>query len=606
MPISQRVRSIIAGLRGASERAISSTADFERQLVRGMHKRRIPSLRQLRHSYRIFTSTERVILSACAVVMVASMVWVGIGQALAHLDTEPTAGGSYTEAMVGQPHYVNPVLSGDSLVDSDLTRLIFAGLFRYDAALQLQPDLAESVQVSDDRRTYTIKLRPDLHWHDGYPITAEDIVFTFEKIADAAVKSPLRPNFKGVAVEQIDGATVRFTLEQPYAAFLDTLTAGIIPQHIWRDVAPAEWRGHSENLRPVGSGPWSFESITRNTDGSVNSFTLGHADIASWRPAAPYLERLIFKFYPDDVQAVSALKTQSVQGLAFLTSTEREDLQRNKRLTFYELPVQGITAVFFNLNQSSPVQDLAVRRALRAAIDHPTLVNEVLKSEQAATPTLLPASVLNDVAAVSKARGSDVDADALLTQAGWQRIGAIRQNKRGETLDITLTVLDREPDRKIGQFIQAQWRSLGVETRIDLISATTAADVERIVLRPRAYQALLTTIVYGAHVDPYPFWHSSQRIDPGLNLSLLSDHDVDEMIEQGRRAASPEAERTAYQKLAEWLAKEAVAIPLIVPSRLYAVDSTIQGVTAGTVATPADRFNSLNEWFVKTKKKLAW
>ncbi|OGL60101.1 hypothetical protein A3H10_05220 [Candidatus Uhrbacteria bacterium RIFCSPLOWO2_12_FULL_46_10] len=583
-----------------SGQAIRSTADLERQLIFSLNPKKWPTLKQLRHCGRIFTKLEKKILTGCAIVIVVAAMWLVSSRLLAHIVALPARGGSYTEALIGQPEFINPIFAANSAVDNDLTRLIFSGLFRYNENLGIELDLAESYTISADGRIYTVTLREGLNWHNNEPLTADDVVFTFASISDPDVKSPLRPSFRNIAIEKIDERTVRFTLKDPYKGFLNLLATGIIPEHIWEEVPRDQWRGRTENIQPIGNGPWQFNSLERDSNGNIKLYILNPADtIGQEDTARPFIDRLTFKFYPDETQAFEALGNQSVEGLSMISQSSAAQLKGNKQLTIRELKLRANTVIFFNLNQSSPIEDVTVRRALKNAIDKRRLVTEVFINEAMIIGNQMGGQNGKDVAAKE-------DPEALLNKAGWEEIGAIRKNKKGETLNITLTVIDREPDRTIGRFIQDEWRRLGIETKIDLVSPSTPDNVQRTVLRPRAYEALLYTIGYGATYDPYAFWHSSQRVDPGLNLSLFSNHEADAAIERGRRATNDEIEKQAYTELQKIISNEVPAVFLFTPVRRYAVSNKVKGLNFNEIATPADRFNGLNKWYVKTKIRFKW
>ncbi|OGL85649.1 hypothetical protein A3I40_00065 [Candidatus Uhrbacteria bacterium RIFCSPLOWO2_02_FULL_48_12] len=593
-------------LLGVSKHAIESTANLERQLIFSLNPKRWPTLKQLRHCGRVLAKRERQTLLGCAIVIIVATMWLAARLLLGHFQTVPTSGGSYTEAMIGQPQFINPVFASTSAVDADITRLIFSGLFKYNEKLEIENDLAANYTVSADGRVYTIILRDNLTWHDSEPLTVDDAIFTFTSIADSDVKSPLRPSFRNVAIEKVDDHTIRFTLKDPYRGFLNLLTVGLIPQHIWGEIPRGEWRGRLENLQPIGSGAWQFNALERDTSGNIKTYILNPT--ANQPPAGagastPLLDRLIFKFYPDEDQALEALKSQSAEGLAMVSRATMAILKGGKHLAFHEMNLRATTAIFFNLNQSSPVADVVVRRALKNAIDKRRLMTEILPQEATMNNDLWNATTNGQN---GKDAAADEDAEALLTKAGWEKIGAIRKNKNGETLNITLTIIDREPDRTIGRFVQEEWRQVGVETKIDLISPPTPENVQRTALRPRAYEALLYTTAYGTTYDPYPFWHSSQRVDPGLNLSLFSNHEADAAIERGRRATSDETEKQAYLELQKIISSEAPAVFLFMPVRLYAMSDDIKGVNVDKIASPADRFNGLNKWHVKTKIRFKW
>jgi len=562
----------------------------------------LPSWRQLTHSYKIFNLLERRLIAVCFAVIITSTIWLGVNQVRANLSFEPVSGGSYTEGLIGQPQFLNPVFASAQAVDTDLTRLIFSGLFKYDTALNLQPDLAEKYEISEDGRIYTVKLKNNLTWHDGEALTVDDVIFTFESITDSDVESPAAQNFRGIAIEKIDDQTIRFSLKDPYNAFLDLLTIGIIPQHIWGNIPETQWKLADYNIRPIGAGPWQFSTLNIGKDGFIKSYTLEKSKSNNNN----YIQQLIFKFYPDKDSAETALSTHSIQGLALLSTKGLTDSSfSGNGLEYYDLKLPAVTAIFFNLGQSSSISDIKVRQALKSSLNKKDLVLKSLSGEATLSNGPFPASILpNQHENGSSSEGNKEEAETILNKAGWKLDGNVRKNSKGEVLSITLTIIDRDPDKSVGEFIQSTWRNIGVETKIDLVSPATPTNVRRSLLRPRAYQALLYTIVYGAHPDPYPFWHSSQKVDPGLNLSMFSDNDADTAIEKGRRSLDNIVRTESYQKIHDIVTKEVAAIFLYSPIRRYAISKSIGGIMVDSVATPADRFNGLDQWYVKKKIKI--
>ncbi len=572
--------------------------DLERQLIVSLRESKIPTLRQLRHAGRIFTKRERTILVSCLGVIAISLVWISIGTARAIVVSQPVNGGSYTEAIVGQPQFINPVYASSSAVDTDLTRLVYAGLLRYNDDLSLAPDLAQSYVASNDNKIFTVTLRDNLTWQDGEPLTVDDVLFTFQGITQSDVGSPLAPNFSGVVVEKVDDHTVRFTLANSYPAFGNLLTTGILPKHIWTAIPFNQWRSSDENIRPVGAGPWQFDSVSRDRDGTVQQYSLLRAPARDGIPT-PYLNQLIFKFFPDVTSADDALNSHAAQGLVISSLADHHGTALSHLVT-YDLPQPAITSVFFNVNTPSPAQDVKVRQALSAAIDKTELLKATLPDGAvAANGPFPPGTIQPDVAAPA----TD-DPQVLLASAGWTRVGALWKNKNGDTLSLNLSVIDRQPDRDVGAFIVQAWQKIGVDARIDLITPAEPTHIQASLLRPRSYQALLYTITYGATVDPYPFWHSSQRIDPGLNFSLYANKEVDDEIESARRAVDPAVRNQALTRAAQLIEQDVPAIFLYSPLRHYIVSDDIHGITVGRLAIPADRFNSLSSWYTKVREAL--
>ena len=150
------------------------------------------------------------------------------------------------------------------------------------------------------------------------PVTADDVVFTVQKTQDAALKSPLQANWDGVTVAAIDAHTVQFTLKQPYAPFIENLTMGILPKTLWQNVSDDEFSFSNLNTSPIGSGPFKVGDISRSASGIPSSYDL--EPFNKYALGAPYLAGLTLKFYQNENDLVSALKSGDIQaasGISF-------------------------------------------------------------------------------------------------------------------------------------------------------------------------------------------------------------------------------------------------------------------------------------------------
>lgn len=572
------------------------TIDLERHIVRMLTAQRHPSWRQIKQMRYVFSNRETRLITVSLGVIVACVIWLLSSSLVRHRSVVAARGGSYIEGMVSIPHIFNPVLGAGNEAEADINRLIFSGLYRYNDRLELEPDLAATVTISEDQRQYLVTLRPNLTWQDGTPLTAKDVVFTYNSMANTAIASPLASTMQGVTVIAKDDQTVQFTVTKPYRFFPHVLTTGLLPEHIWSKVAAANWRGQDANRHPIGSGAWQFASADTTDNGNMRSLTLTPVT-NSLRPA--HLDQLTFKFYADRTSANDALRTQAIDGLVLLSGEDVAEARHISHLSFLPLDTTAVTSLFFNLGRSSPIGDIKVRQALRAAIDSHELLSNI---EKQATPAIGPFPYpLPDHKAPAMG-----DPDQLLTAAGWPRQGAIRVNKNGQALDITLTVVDREPDRQVAEFIQNTWRKLGVETSLSFVAATDPSAVEQQIIRPRAYEILLFTTAYGAAIDPYSFWHSSQRQDPGLNLSSFSDKAADEALERLRRAPDEATTTTTLGDVARIIQEQVPAVFLYRPTFFYAVRDHVKGLNLGPIATPADRFNNVENWYVNTSGSWHW
>ncbi|MFA7286122.1 MAG: peptide ABC transporter substrate-binding protein [Patescibacteria group bacterium] len=559
----------------------------------------LPSSQQLLYSTTLFSKKERRIIATCLTLITVSSIWISVNQLNTHLALAPQTGGTYREGLIGQPTYLNPLLAQTSAIDTDLTRLLFSGLFRYNAALKPVPDLADTISM-DNEKTYTITIKQTAIWHDGEPVTIDDVVFTFERLTDPALRSPLAQTLQGVVVERVDDKTIRFTLPEPYPAFLEILTVGIIPKHIWEEIPTDQVRQSDFNSRPIGSGPWQFSSLAKDSDGTTRSYSFVPTENTN---QSGYIERLTFKFYPDETSALDALQSRTVDGLAMIANSDAELLAKTSRgFNRYDMQLPAITAVFFNTSQKGPLADGRVREALNLAIDRRALVLSTIVGEANVSRGPFPTNVMGTKQAADTGTVERTQAAALLDSAGWKVNDTLRSDRQGTPLSVTLTAIDRQPDRDVAQFIQQSWRTIGVDVKINIIAPATADHVRDTVLRPRAYDALLYTIVYAATVDPYPFWHSSQKNDPGLNLSLFENADADTLIDRIRRSEDTAAREELFTALRKIISDETPAIFLYSPIRQYLISHEIHGVSIPKLAIPADRFTTLNTWYIETKR----
>jgi len=298
-------------------RKINQQKHFDKKIVSNLNKRKIPRWKQLKQLSNILSFKENIIIKILAVIIFLCLVSIIYTNYFQNLATIPKNGGELTEGLIGAPLYINPILAqGRSDVDQDLSSLIFSGLLGYDADLRIVTDLAEKYEISEDQKTYTFYLKENLIWHDGEKLTASDVVFTFQSIQDPDFKSPLFRTFEGVLVEKTDDLTVKFTLQEPYAAFLNLLTVGLLPQHLWYDIPSSSATLAIDNQKPIGSGPFKFKSLIKEKSGIIKLYVLEKNK--DYHGKVPYLDKIVFKFYPDYANAIEALINKDIQSLSFL------------------------------------------------------------------------------------------------------------------------------------------------------------------------------------------------------------------------------------------------------------------------------------------------
>jgi peptide/nickel transport system substrate-binding protein len=507
----------------------------------------------------------------------------------------PDAGGAYVEGLAGFPQALNPVLANDDASRS-IVALVFSGLTRSDDAGQPVPDLAESWDISPDGKTYRFVLRPNARWHDGTPVTADDVVFTIKLIQDPQYTGQLAGFWKDVTVEKVDNRTVRFILKESFAPFIEYTSLGLLPSHLLAGVSPRDLPTHRFNVQPVGTGPFRIKEV--RTDRIVLEAA------PQYYGPRPYLSRIIFRIYPNYKTILTALERDEVEGAPMIEPEDRPRVADDKGIAVYEAPQASLLVLFFNVTQPI-LSDRLVRQAIACAIDRQKLI-EIGRAGHArrADGPVLPGSW----AFHPDAKRYDYDparARALLEQAGWKLEspdpGGVR-SKDGRRLRLVLLTNDRKERIRLAEEIQRQLGAVGIEVEVQ---ATGVGGLVQDFLLPRRYElALYSWDFDGFDPDPYALWHSSQVAPQGLNVSGFTNRRADDLLERGRRTADRAERAKLYQEFQTLFAEELPSLPLYYPTYAFAISAKVKGVRPGVIANPADRFRNVAEWYVKTRREV--
>lgn len=547
---------------------------------------------------KVLTRKELWAIYIMLCLILGSSVFLSVKYWLKNTKVVPVPGGEYIEGIVGIPRFINPILAQTNDVDMDLTDLIFSSLLKYDSQGNLLPDLAEIYEIGEDQKTYTFKLRKNVYWHDQELLSASDVVFTVQAIQDPRYKSPLRMRFQGVTVEKIDDYTVQFRLKDVYAPFIHNLTFGILPKHIWEYI-PSEFIDLAEyNLKPIGSGPYRFIKFRKDKKGEIKSFYLERFN--DYYAELPYLKKIVFKFYPDEDQLLSAYNKKEFLGFAGISSKNLKKAKHGNNFNLFEIPTTQYNACFFNQTKSKALADKTVRVALAYATDKEEIVRELFngKANIVSSPILPGLLGYTDETkiydfAVEHARN-------ILEAEGWKDAdGDGIREKEGEELIIELVVPDWPELKDLAEILQKQWEKIGVSVNLKVLGI---AEIQQNYIRPREYEALLFGQASGLDPDPFAFWHSLQRKDPGLNLAMYSNKEVDKLLEEARQTLDENVRIKNYQDFQKRVAEDIPAIFLYSPSYLYLVSKKVMGIEPQVAANPSQRFAEIENWYIKTKR----
>lgn len=504
----------------------------------------------------------------------------------------PAPGGSLSEGIVGTPRFINPLLA-QTEADKDLTILTYSGLMRAQRGGELTEDLAESYSISEDGTVYTFVIKKDARFHDMMPLTAQDVVFTVTMAQDPRIQSPKQNMWEGITVEALDTRTVRFRLSKAYAGFLHNTTLGILPQHIWESVAAEDFHGSSYNVRPIGSGPYTIESIDTKNDGSVQLYTLRSFKYNAL--GAPYISRISMRIFGNEKDLLTAYEQGVIESFHGIDPfTTKTILKKTDLLLSYPLP--RTFGVFLNHNKKAIFTNDAVRKALSYALDRQEILKTVLDGFGTPLYDPLPPHITKP----STPQTHSIDeARSVLENDGWKRDAESGiYTKKGESLSFTIKTVNSPELKLVAEFIQNQWNTLGASVSIELFDL---GQLDQTVIQPRDYEALLFGQALGRDADPYPFWHSSQRNAPGLNIALYTNATVDATLDELRRTIDVPKRTALYASfLTEWRA-DIPAIFVYIPDFLYVLPEHIHGVDAGPVQEGAERFLDIHTWYINSQ-----
>lgn len=558
---------------------------------------------------RTFTFSERWLARTLSLIILLSFAGLIFNNYLIRTQTAPKIGGTYTEAIVGQPRYINPVLSQTNDTDRDLAEIVFSGLFKYDGKGELILDLAQNYEIKDDRKTYDIYLKKNVLWHDQQPLNADDVIFTIAVIQDPEYKSPLRTKWQGVEIEKIDDFGIRFKLKNAYAPFLHNLTVGIIPKHLWGGIPAADFPLAEYNLKPVGSGPYKFKKLAKDKNGRIQSIELArnekfHLAAGIGKDQSPFIEKIVFEFYKNQEELIAELRKGDVDGANNISVTDLANLEDD--INVYQINLPIYYAVFFNQTESKALSDKNVRIAFNYATNKQEIIDSALSGKGRIAESPLLTGWLENISEEKKYEFNQEKAKEILENNGWKdndndgvREKKINKDKEYTKLEIAILTTDWPELKQTAEIIKSQWEKIGARVNLEIINPLT---IQQEYIRPRNYQAILFGEILSADPDPFAFWHSSQRKDPGLNLALYQNKDADKLLEDGRQIIDSQKRLEKYNQFQKILFDDAPAVFLYSSYYLYPINKDVKGINIEKLATPSQRFSQIENWYIKTKR----
>ena len=661
-----------------------------------------PKFSQWKQIFKVLKKGEKITLLVLFILAFGSLTFLIANFYIQNTKVVPAVGGAYTEGVVGQPRFINPIYGETNDIDRTLTDLVFSGLMSYDKDGKIVKELAEDYKVSNDGKTYDFILKDNTFWQDGKPLTVDDVVFTIKTVQNSDYKSPLRANWIDVDIEKTSDKSFTFRLKSPYNSFLENCTIKIIPKHIWENILPESFALSSYNLQPIGSGPYSFKSLKQTKTGFIKNIDL--TANRKYYNKVPFISNISFQFFEKKDNLIKAANSKTIDGFSLTNSdsngarveTEiRQGWTQDEKFSIYYLSLPRYFAVFFNTQKTKLFSDVNLRKALNYAIDKNEIITQItsLTKEKASiiNSPILPAyfgyqepkityefsaeksnnlldktgfkdnglgqreKALDKKPAFQfkkylsiKSKGKDVtELQACLARLPNDNFSNLLQGETNGTygkatenavtefqkkylpeaeptgevgkmtrvklnelcvtpqansqlLQFTIVTINQPQLMQTANLLKDYWQKVGVTVNV------TAVEISELksIIKERNYDALLYGEALGSQPDLYPFWHSSQKNDPGLNLSEYENKDVDILLKDARETLDDREKQAKYEKLQDIIIEDTPALFLYNPDYVYWVSAKIKGFATTKIVDPAKRFSNVENWFIKTKR--AW
>ena len=519
----------------------------------------------------------KALIVAFALFSVAGVARIAVAVA-EHSEFVPVAGGSYREGVVGQPVAINPLISSNA-TDQDIGALVYSTLYK----------LLANYSVEEGGRVFTVNLKENLKWSDGSSLTSDDVVFTVHTVEDPNTRSPFFKNWQGVVAERISELQVRFSLPVPYTFFLENVKRfPIIPKHIFGNIPPANISLSSYNLSPVGSGPYRFDIFNQRKDGFITEYRIIPNEFYAGKK--PFIKNFSFLFFENEENLLNAFRLREINGFGS-TVPSKNTLPASSQVITERIPMFRYYAVFFNQNNNPVLKNSDVRKALLLATPRERIANEVFGGD-----------ILSITGPVFSSSAGENDFGTYDPEAAR---GLIEKAKL-DPITLNLTTPNIDFMQKTANILKQAWEDAGIGT-VNVVSMDPK-DTLNMAIKTNNYEALLFGNILENKSDLYPFWHSSQRMYPGLNLSLYQNSKADTIMENIRQTMDVETIPDMLDALNTTIKKDSPADFLYLVPYVYVHSPDMQGFSihgdGGVIANPAERFDNVTEWFVTSARVL--
>jgi len=533
--------------------------------------------------------------SFCLPLLITALFLFGCQQNDAVLPAEgdaarPVHGDTILMGTIGDASNLLPVLASDS-ASSDINGLVYNGLVRYDKDLNIEGELAESWDISDDNLTFTFHLRKGVLWHDGAPFTSADVLFTYNLFIDPKTPTAYAERYKQVAwAKAPDSHTFIVHYDEPLAPALISWSLAIHPKHLLEGVDITK---SPLSRAPIGTGPFKFKQ-----------WVAGEKIVLEANPdyfeGQPLIHRVVYRIIPD--QATMFLELQAggldhmgLNPIQFSTQTDTPAFKR--RFRKYRYPAFAYTYLGYNLKRPQ-FKDRRVRQALTHAINKEELVEGVLLGlGQVATGPYKPGTWPYR-ADLPRYPYNPERAKQLLAEAGWEdRDNDGLLDKDGRPFTFTIVTNQGNDQRvKCGEIIQQRLKEVGIDVKLRVIEW---ASFLKEFINPGKFDATILGWTVPTDPDSYNVWHSTKTGPGQLNFIGFNNPEVDQLLEKGRRTLDQKQRKQYYDRFQEILAEEQPYSFLYVPDATPVVASRFRGIEPAATGI----MHNFIKWYVPKQEQ---
>lgn len=497
------------------------------------------------------------------------------------------SGGTYAEALRGPVTTLDP-LYATSPAEVAASRLLFSSLYQLDASGHVGADVARSMTNEDDK-IFTVKLRKDVKWHDGQPLTAKDVAFTVNLMKNPSARAVLSASWRGIEVRETDDYTVQFTLPASYAAFPQALTFAILPEHLLKTIEPGSLRESGFSEAPIGSGPFTLR-LLQTINASTGRKVVHLAANTNYYQGKPRLDRLQLHIYGDDDSVARALRTGEVSAASDIPSTVATTVDKNRYQIVKKPLNSGVYAIF---NTTQPLlKEAAIRKALQLGTDTPSIRKQLYGNPGAMDLPFATRQVKGSESIAAPLYDKQAAAK-VLTDSGWVMEDGVR-TKNNEKLQLRFVTRKNSDYEKAMAMIAGQWRELGIDVQTQVVDTSASGqNFTQQVLQQRSYDVLLDELVIGSDPDVFAYWHSKGL----LNFSSYSNQISDDALASARTRSDPTLRAVKYIAFAkQWLA-DAPAIGIYQSDFIYAHSKAARTIGPDEAVVDAnEHYSTVRYW----------